>query len=188
MMGFLDLFRKKPALDTRNLIINVTENGIDINGEHITLPCDIDLLKRLLGEARQTEQRSYRTDHRAYNPKNPNPKIYNYTWDKIGLYCRSFDDKLADYVCARTSGEIDYAFLPEETFSGIFTINGINWFDVMKKSQIYWFAEQGEGIPRCRYVRLGQYLILSHYTDEDSDGKVNSYEDLNSINVEIIIR
>lgn len=175
-MGFFGLFRKKPALDTSRLVINVTENGIDINGTHITLPCDINLLKHLLGEARKTE-------HRSYIPEKP--KFYNYTWDKIGLYCHSYDDKLADYICARTSGEIDCAFLPEETFSGIFTINSINWFDVMKKGQIYWFSEQGEGIPRCRYVRLGRYLTLSRYADEDSDGKVNSYEDLCSIEVEI---
>ncbi len=184
-MGFFGLFRKKPALDTSRLVINVTENGIDINEAHITLPCDINLLKHLLGEARKTEHRSYKTDHRAYNPENPNPKIFNYTWDKIGLYCHSYDDKLADCICARTSGEIDCDFLPEETFSGIFTINSINWFDIMKKSEIYWFSEQGEGIPRLRYVRLGRYLTLSRYADEDSDGGVNSYEDLCSIEVEI---
>lgn len=175
-MGFFGLFRKKPALDTDRLVINITENGLDVNGMHITLPCDIDLLKHLLGEARQTE-------HRTYIPEKP--KMYNYTWDKIGLYCHSYDDKLADCVCARTSGEIDCAFLPEETFSGIFTINGINWFDVMKKGIIYWFAEQGEGIPRFRYVHLGKYRVLSRYTDEDSDGEVNSCEDLKNIEIEI---
>ena len=78
-MGFFDLFRRKPHIDTQRLVVNLTENGLDVNGVHIILPCNIDALKHIFGHARETV-------HPAMFGRE---KTYNYTWDKLGIYCYS---------------------------------------------------------------------------------------------------
>ena len=175
-MGFFDLFRKKPALDTDRLVINITENGVDANGTHIALPCNIDSLKYLFGHARQTVHPAH------FTPE----KNYNYTWDKIGLYCYSKGGSIVHNISVRMNGEPDLPCSPSSLFSGLCTINGENWFDVMKNAETEWLEDEGFRVPVFKRVRLGNYSVISEFTAEDlSDGNANTPEDLMNIEVEI---
>ena len=175
-MGFLDLFRKKPALDTSRLVINLTENGLDINETHIALPCNIDALRYLFGHARETV-------HPAIFDREKN---YNYTWDKIGLYCYSKGGTIVHNISVRVNGEQDLSYSPSSLFEGIYTINGENWFEVMKNGETEWLEDEGIRIPVFMRTQVGKYSVVSEFTNEDtSDGNAENYEDLKNIEVEI---
>ncbi len=175
-MGFFDLFRKKPALDTDRLVINLTENGLDVNGTHIALPCNIDALRHLFGHARQTVHPA------VFTPE----KNYNYTWDKIGLYCYSKGGIIVHNISARVNGTPDLSYSPSSLFQGIYTINGENWFEVMKNGETEWLEDEDIRIPVFKRVTLGRYSAVSEFTNEDlSDGNAENYEDLKNIEVEI---
>ncbi len=175
-MGFFDLFRKKPTLDTSRLVINITENGIDINEAHIALPCGIDSLKYLFGSARQT----------VHSPTFTPEKNYNYTWDKIGLYCYSKGGSIVHNISVRMNGEADLSYSPSSLFGGIVTINGENWFDVMKNAETEWLEDEGFRVPVFKRTSLGKYSVISEFTNEDtSDGNAESSSDLKNIEIEI---
>ena len=174
-MGFFDLFGKKPALDTDRLVINITEDGIDVNGTHIALPCNIDSLKYLFGHARQTVHPA------RFTPE----KNYNYTWDKIGLYCYSKGGSIVHNISVRMNGEPDLSYSPSSLFSGLCTINGENWFDVMKNAETEWLEDEGFRVPVFKRTTIGKYSLISEFTNEDiSDGTAAIPEDLKNIEIE----
>lgn len=175
-MGFFDLFRKKPALDTDRLVINITENGVDVNGTHIALPCNIDSLKYLFGHARKT------VHSLSFTPE----ENYNYTWDKIGLYCYSKGGSIVHNISVRMNGEPDLSYSPSSLFSGLCTINGENWFDVMKNAETEWLEDEGFRVPVFKRTTIGKYSLISEFTNEDiSDGTAGIPEDLKNIEIEI---
>lgn len=175
-MGFFDFFRKKPALDTSRLVINLTEDGLDVNGTHIALPCNIDALKYLFGSARQTVHQT------SFSPE----KNYNYTWDKLGLYCYSKGGTIVHNISVRMNGEPSLSYSPSSLFGGIYTINGENWFDVIKNGETEWLEDEGFKIPIFKRVNIGGYSVVSEFTNEDlSDGTANIPDDLKNIEVEI---
>ena len=170
-MGFFDLFKKKPALDTSRLVINLTENGLDVNGTNIVLPCNIDTLKYLFGSARKT-----------VHPE----KNYNYTWDRLGIYCYSRGGTIVRNISVRMNGDPDLSYSPSSPFGGIYTINGKNWFDVMKNGETEWLEDEGIKIPIFKRARFGNYSVISEFTDEDlSDGIAKIPDDLKNIEVDI---
>ena len=173
-MGLFDLFRK-PALNTSRLVINLTEDGFDVNGTHIALPCNIDALKYLFGRARETVHQLNFT----------NEINYNYTWDKIGLYCYSKGGTIVHALSVRMNGEPDLSYSPRSLFGGFFTINGENWFEVMKNGETEWLEDEGFKIPVFKRINMGRYSVVSEFTNEDiSDGSVNIPDDLKNIEVE----
>lgn len=175
-MSFFDLFRKKPALDTSRLVINLTENELDVNGKKIKLPCNIDTLKYLFGTPRKT----------VHPPVFDNEKNYNYTWDKIGIYCYSKGGTIVHNISVRINGEPNLSYSPSSLFEGFYTINGENWFDVMKNAETEWLEDEGFKVPVFKRAVLGSYSVISEFTNEDiSDGTANCPEDLMNIEVEI---
>ncbi len=176
-MGFFDLFRKKPALDTSRLVINLTEDGLDVNGTRIILPCNIGALKYLFGSPRKTVHDSTTLT---------GEKNYTYTWDKIGLYCYSRGGSVVRCIAARMNGEPDLDYSPSSLFEGFYTINGESWFDVMKNGETEWIEDIDFRIPVFKRVLIGKYSAVSEFTNEDlSDGTANNPEDLKNIEVEI---
>lgn len=175
-MGFFDFFKKKPALDTSRLVINITENGLDVNGTSIALPCNIDALKYLFGSARKT----------VHSPVFGDEKNYNYTWDRLGLYCYSHGGVIVHNISVRINGNPDLSYSPASLFGGICTINGENWFDVMKNGETEWLEDEGLRVPVFKRVRLGSYSVISEFTNEDlSDGTAEKYVDLKNIEVDV---
>ncbi|QJB37932.1 hypothetical protein HF324_08760 [Chitinophaga oryzae] len=100
--------------------ITITDNSFALNGAEMSFPLDIQQLKALLGEARHVSKK--------YN--------HIYTWDKLGLLAYSKNGKVAEGL------HIDYItndmdFSPEMVFTGVFTINGLDYrayFDKHKQS------------------------------------------------------
>ncbi len=175
-MGFFDFFKKKPALDTSRLVINLTEDGFDINGTNIALPCNIGNLTYLLGKARKT----------AHPPVFTDEEHFNYTWDKLGIYCYSKGGEIVHNISVRMNGEANLSYSPSKLFNGFYTINGENWFDVMKNGETEWLEDEGFRVPVFKRVRLGSYSVVSEFTAEDlSDGNANTPEDLMNIEFEI---
>lgn len=175
-MGFFDLFRRKPHIDTERLVVNLTENGLDVNGVRIILPCNIDALKHIFGHARETV-------HPAMFGRE---KTYNYTWDKLGIYCYSSGGSVVHNISVRMNGEADLSYSPASLFQGIYTINGENWFDVMKNGETQWLEDEGIRVPIFKQTTLGKYSVISEFTNEDtSDGTTESSSDLKNIEVEI---
>lgn len=175
-MGFFDLFRKKPAIDAERLVIDLTENGLDVNGIHIALPCDIDALKHIFGGARQTV-------HPAdFTPE----KNYNYTWDRLGIYCYSRGGIIVHNISVRMNGDADLSYSPSSLFKGIYTINGENWFNVMKNGETEWLEDEGFRVPVFKRTVLGKYSVISEFTNEDlSDGTAENSVDLKNIEVDV---
>ena len=75
-MGFFDFFRnlfgKKPKIDPEDLVIDITDSNMTINGKTVDIPCHLSVLENMLGKPRE------------FVGKNSH---INLTWDDLGLYC-----------------------------------------------------------------------------------------------------
>ncbi|SKA44146.1 hypothetical protein SAMN04488128_106337 [Chitinophaga eiseniae] len=100
--------------------ITITNNSFTLNGVEMSFPLDIQQLKTLLGEARHVSKK--------YN--------HIYTWDALGLLAYSKNGAVAedlhlDYITD------DMDFSPAMVFTGVFTINGLDYrayFDKHRQS------------------------------------------------------
>lgn len=177
-MGFFDLFRKKPALDTSYLVIDLTESGLDINGTEITLPTDIKALTYLLGSPRKAKLKDCDTF---------------YVWDKLGLY--SYSSKARGLFCigVRMCRGMMAIYTPDSDFSGIFTINGKNWAEAMKSGETEYISlepdfplyfddkhfteieELSGDIPVSKHIEVGAHSIVSEFseTGDESSALMN---------------
>ncbi len=159
-MGFFDFFRNlfsgsKPKISSQDLKIDLTENGMTINGRNIDIPCHLDILKELLGKPTKTGKKHHG----------------NYKWDELGLRCyTNSQSSVVNCIGIKTSaGECDTKHDPECMFKGVLTINGEPWEE---------FMSHGVDEEVARQRDFGIYSLFSEYTDfekGDSDGCKGAY-------------
>lgn len=123
-----------------SVAIDITENGIEINGAAVKLPCHVNELLSILGAARRTTFDKVRDGvFSEEETRGLNEQIRGracYTWDSLGAHCHTEDgvtvDTLALYMC---KSEVTDApeYYPQSFFSGKLTINGAAWLKAIEK-------------------------------------------------------
>ena len=167
-MGLGDFFRglfggSKPKITPEELNIDLTQDGITINGKRIDVPCHIDVLIGIFGKPSKTGKK--------FNG--------NYKWDELGLRCYTdSDNKVVKCVGIKTNaGEGDTKHDPTGMYKGVLTIEGEQWEE---------FMNQGEDVGVARQRDFGVYSLFSEYADfenGDANGCKGAY-----VGVEISIQ
>lgn len=167
-MGFGDLLRSlfggsKAKVKSEELNIDLTQDGITINGRHIDVPCHLDVLKDMLGKPVKTGRKAHG----------------NYKWDELGLRCYTDSgSSVVSCIGIKTSqGEADTKHDPTGMFRGVLTIEGMPWEEFM-------YGGVDEEVARQR--DFGVYSLFSEYADfaaGDNDGCKGAY-----VGVEISIK
>lgn len=148
-MGFFDFFRNlfggsKPKIAPEDLVIDVTDNKITINGNFVDIPCHLSVLVDILGRPRKTVGR------KAGN--------VNFTWDALGICCYTKGNGVVYCIGVKVNvGGIDTDTEPRSTFKGRLTIFGEQWEE---------FMYAGEDMDEIFRQRVTDGLsIVSEYRD-----------------------
>lgn len=145
------------------VIIDITENGILLNGTAIKLPCDISQLSAVLGEPEKTsfsEIDSDLFDDEELDELNEQVvKNACYTWNELGIHCHTDDGVTVNTVSLRMRNSTIvkhpdyYAAL---MFSGVLTINGKPWVKQL---------ESGDKGMDFTELILGEYSVYALHAD-----------------------
>jgi len=130
-MGFFDFLKSKPQGKIVN--VEITEEGITIDGNLISFPISISHIKEIIGY------------HSRLIPGSPDSNDI-YVWDPLGIYILvPVDTDLVAEINILISKTKGLAFLPKSTYRGNLIINGINIKDKKLKSDTYIFHEEKVG-------------------------------------------
>lgn len=162
MFGF---FRKKvnntASLSGEQCNIDLSENGITINGVKLDVLVHIEAAEKLLGEPRGKKFRTSSDSREFLEGRYGEGMVtnrVNYTWDDLGIYCYTMNGKVVSCFgfMFRSSPEMDLKYAPAKMFSGTLTIGGEPWEQAVRR---------GEDCEFLRELRLGSYLVTAEYTD-----------------------
>lgn len=143
--------------------IDIGENGLLINGNAVKLPCNVNALTTILGDARRTTfgkipSGVFSEEEAAYlNAQAPDRACY--TWDGLGMHCHTDDGEtvntLALYIC---KSEITKApdYYPQSFFGGVFTVKGAAWLKQLEK------GDKDEGSIE---LIIGEYSVYGSRAD-----------------------
>lgn len=164
-MGFFDFFKrlfkgsdKKQADAPAVTTINITDKGLEVNGELLDLPVHISSLERLFGEPRAIKYETspeMRQFLEEIHGKGMVTNRVNYAWDELGLFCFTMNAKVVSTFAIRLSTKGDtHKHFPISAFKGTVLINGKPWFEVMKNA-----VDQETS---CQYV-MDFYSVRAEY-------------------------
>ncbi len=178
-----------------DITINITENGLLLNGTSITLPCDISELSAVLGEPCKTSFSSIENDLfdeetlEELNEQAANSACY--TWNELGIHCHTDDGATVNTISLRMRNStiakhLDY--YSAMMFSGTLMINGKPWVKQLETGD--------KGFDFTELI-LGEYSVYSLHADhrihlfnkaakyslieislEDDDDDIDDYGDL----------
>lgn len=153
-------------MDNLNVNINFDNDGIDINGKKIQLPCHIGTLKKLLGEPRVSRftPMEYGDDEDLTDEE---VDMLNadcagntvYIWDDLGIFCYTYDyeDVETISIYLRDSELEERADIyPQRDFGGRLTILDAPWVSIL---------ETGEEFEDSKSIFLGDYSVYGFYAD-----------------------
>ncbi|MBQ8171926.1 MAG: hypothetical protein IJZ95_08065 [Oscillospiraceae bacterium] len=166
-MGLFDTFKKQPIISAESLNINITDNGMQINGTFIQLPCSVELLAAILGKPREV---AYQPSKSQINPMLPelSAKRINYSWDALGVYCYTRSDSMVNCIGVQHKVSIKTNLTPENPFCGTLTVNGITWHEAARK---------GEDTEAYRRIVLGEYSAVFVYADFSNPEGIGNADD-----------
>lgn len=160
-MRFIDLFAKKPAVNTDNLVVNISDGKITVNGLTISIPCHMSAVRKILGKPRVCRTKSKNIIH---------------TYDKLGIYFYTKGNSVVKCVELKTKETTrNRKHEPKQVYKGILTIEGEPWEEYMSSGE-------NTGITRCHKYEL--YKIHAVYADQ-SDNENNIHEAYSSLSIEI---
>ena len=149
------------------LTLDVSENGLLLNGSAITLPCDISELTAVLGKADKTSFGEVKRDmfdedidEEALAQLNAQTaQRACYTWNALGMHCHTDDGVTVNTLSLRMNDSTlmkhpDY--YAKTMFSGTFTINGRPWLKQFEK---------GDKSEDTTELILGEYSVYATRTD-----------------------
>lgn len=143
--------------------IDISENGLILNGTAVTLPCDISVISDILGEPVRTtfgKIESDLFDEEALEQLNSETADRAcYTWNELGIHCHSDDGVTVNTVSLRMRDSKlmkHPAYFASAMFSGAFTINGKPWLEQLKS------ADTGLD---CTELILGDYSVYASHAD-----------------------
>ena len=174
-MGLFDAFKKKSDVAPESLNINITDNGIQLNGALVRLPCPVDSLTAILGRPREVV---YQTPKSQINPmmlaQFPElaAKRINYTWDALGVYCYTRSDSMVNCIGVQHKVRLKVNHTPESLFCGTLTINGIPWYEAVRK---------GIDMEAYRQIDIGNNSVISGYSDFSRPESLGTADDYTGI-------
>lgn len=172
------LFKKKtPApFSGEQCVVDISENGMTINGTKLDVIVHLDAAERLLGTPRSQKYRTNAENREFLEGSYGNGMVsnrVNYAWDELGIYCYTMNGKVINCFgfMFRNDPELELKHAPKELFRGTLTINGEPWQEAIKR---------GEDCEVIRELHLGGYLVTAEYADpfgeDPSDGGYNCVE------------
>ena len=170
-MGLFDAFKKQPVIAPENLNINITDNGMQLNGALVQLPCTVDSLTAILGKPREVV---YQTPKSQIDPmmlaQFPElaAKRINYTWDALGVYCYTRSDSMVNCIGVQHKVRLKVNHTPESLFCGTLTVNGTSWHEA---------ARNGEDMEAYRRIILGEYSAVFGYADFSNPEGIGNADD-----------
>ncbi len=171
-MGFFGLFGKKSLISPEDVVVELNEDRITVNGVRIDIPTHIDALVKILGKPRKA----------AFKGKDMNR--VNYAWDKLGLCCYTKNGSVVYCFEMRLNkGEICPKHYPKEFFKGKVTINGIPWLDAVKNAPPTPIAPEEPEF--FREITLGSYSALAEYVDFEQDENSRTEKDFTTLSVQL---
>ncbi len=178
-MGFWDkLFGGNKQPDVEIESINFTENGVEINGTLVDIPTHLSALANLLGKPRAI---GFETDNeiREFLEKSEGAgmvtKRVNYAWDELGLLAYTHNGSVVNCFSIQLKPSTSKN-APRGVFGGVATINGEDWFSVMKSGK--------DGMFLAEY-RLGNYKIISEKSDFKKSLADSGREDFNCVDIQL---
>ena len=147
---FANLFgRKKPKINAQELVLEITEGKLIVNGKAVDIPCHLSVLTNIFGKPRK-----------FVGKKHGN---VNFTWDNLGIYCYTKGNSVVycfgvKVNCGGISTDLD----PKTTFKGTLTIGGEPWEE---------FMAGGEDMEVARQRDFCGYSLFSEYADMDNGDK-----------------
>ena len=178
-MGFWDKIfggKKQPAPDIKS--INLTENGVEINGTLVDIPTHLSVLAKLLGKPRAI---GFETDDeiREFLEKSEGEgmvtKRVNYAWDNLGLLAYTLNGSVVNCFSIQLKPST-LKNAPRGVFGGEATINGEDWFSVIKSGTDGMFLAQ---------FKLGNYKIVSEKSDFQKSLSDCGREDFNCVDIQL---
>ena len=179
-MGFFSaLFGKKTekasGVSSRDYSIDIRDNCFVINGQKLDLPIHIGALTAVLGKPRSVSFKTNDKDREFLEDLHSEPVTnrVNYTWDKLGLMCYTYNGKVVNTfgICIQPQTN-NSPSNPKGLFEGRLTMNGLPWLPVVMA---------GKDCEVMREVYMGSYLISAEYVDfgqEDSTRDETSFTGL----------
>ncbi len=160
MFGF---FKKKTAAPFagEQCSVDISENGIIINGMKLDIPIHLDAVEKLLGIPRSEKYRTTGENRefleQSYG-KGMVTKRVNYTWDDLGIYCYTMNAKVVHCIgfMFRNDPALNLKHSPAKMFSGVLTINGEPWDRAIMR---------GEDCEVIRVLPVGCYSVTAEYAD-----------------------
>lgn len=153
-MGFFDIFRKKPKIAADELVINVMERSVDINGRHLDMPCGLKALTDMLGKPRMFAGKAGNL---------------NAVWDKLGVYCYLSGGDVYCLGIKAHPEEIPAGFEPNRLFVGKLIVCGEEWEQALS---------EGTDLEIGRERQMNSISLFGSYTDfenRDSNGCNGAY-------------
>ncbi len=142
-----------------SVAIDITENGIEINGVAVKLPCQVVRLSDILGEP---VKRTYGSVLSAVFDEKQTDGLTegaNYIWNELGIECGSDDGVTVDTIVLRLRNSSIISqpdYYASSMFSGTFTIDGKPWLKAL---------EHGDSGMDCTELIIGEYSVYAAHAD-----------------------
>ena len=180
--------------------IDVSENGMLLNGTTVRLPCKVAQLSEILGAPDKTVFGEVRGDMFAEDIDEEALRELNeqtaqracYTWNSIGIHCHTDDGETVNTLSLRMRDSTlmrhpDY--YATTMFSGTLTINGKPWLKQLEKgdkdgdSTELILGEYSVYATRTDYHRhlfskAEKYSVIEISLEEDDDDDIDDYDGL----------
>lgn len=156
-------FRKKTAapFPGEQCVVDISENGMTINGTKLEILVHLDAAEKLLGTPRSAKYRTTRESREFLEQTHGDGMVsnrVNYAWDDLGIYCYTMNGKVIECFgfMFRNDPELDLKHSPAKMFSGTLTICGRPWQEAIRL---------GEDCEVLRELNVGSCLITAEYSD-----------------------
>ena len=166
-MGFFgNLFGgKKPKINAKELVLDITEDKLVVNGKAVDIPCHLSVLTNIFGKPRK---------HVGNNREN-----INFTWDNLGLLCYTNGNSVVNCFSVMVKrGDITTDYDPKILFAGTLTIGGEPWED---------FMASGEDTGFGRHRDFFGLSLFSEYTDMDNGDKNGFYGAYSGVEIQHLL-
>lgn len=172
-------FKKRTAapFSGEQCVVDISENGMSINGVKLDVLVHLNAAEKLLGTPRSTKFRTDAENREFLELTHGDGMVsnrVNYTWDDLGIYCYTMNGKVIHCFGFhfRNDPEMSLKHAPARLFRGTLTICGKPWMEAVKS---------GEDCEFLRELHIGNYLITAEYAEpfvgeSPDDGGYNCVE------------
>ena len=198
-MGLFDVFARKQSVEeeydtaedfdrtpSQHISIDVNEDYVTINGRQLTMPIKMDMLMELFGKP---QVQTFGEVHIDVLDEEDNDfinklagKRINYVWNELGLYAFTNDATNVTGLMMMLRPAVNPetpAIYPKNMFGGRFTINGGEWFPVMKPVKTE-YSNSSE-----KFLELGRHYIFGCFTDRDQKDKKRTEKSYSHIQISL---